>query len=467
MTGDDKNKNDCGSGGITYESPYYLYPSDYPKQLDENRTPHESAAFKAFQRCNDPPGVNKERSRAKSVEAENKHCTECNKDGHTRESCFKTSLIPGLTYEDYQFFLKHFSGTGNSEGTKPVANMAHKEDEEVVNKKTTHFEAPVDIPNGDSIPVKGKRDYILLGGTKVNGVLYVPDFKYNLLFFLFAQITTPDITSSVSSTVRYPDPSNFVSMIICTRCSDGVEHAKAVKAFEKNGLDIGILPEGKRDYRFYGPTRSNSSQMEKLKSTRLDYFKNDINQMEGVDYHDTFARLLSQYPISLISNTQVKRVLEDIATLDVNKAFLHGDLDEEVYKKIPQADPRNNHLEAANHVLGYLKATPGQGILLSRAGDPVLTESLIVTLTVFRSEAEVQGNGPPPLGKIIRFRWLLSRRDGRLCLCNVKEVESKEIIPMKIRSKMQIADLLTKGLLAHQHQFLLGKIGITNLHAPS
>ncbi|XP_022015119.1 uncharacterized mitochondrial protein AtMg00810-like [Helianthus annuus] len=37
------------------------------------------------------------------------------------------------------------------------------------------------------------------------------------------------------------------------------------------------------------------------------------------------------------------------------------------------ADPRCNHLEAADHVLRYLKATPGQGNLLSRAGDPVLT----------------------------------------------------------------------------------------------
>ncbi|GKD61661.1 hypothetical protein Tco_1299170 [Tanacetum coccineum] len=48
-----------------------------------------------------------------------------------------------------------------------------------------------------------------------------------------------------------------------------------------------------------------------------------------------------------------------------------------------------------------------------------------------------------------------------------ERVESKEIIPMKISSKMQIADLLTKGLPAYQHQFLLGKIGITDLHAPS
>nr|GEY41194.1 hypothetical protein [Tanacetum cinerariifolium] len=175
---------------------------------------------------NGPPGLNKERSRAKSVEEGNKHCTECNKDGHTREgrfkligypewwpgkkgeknkgkaACIKTETGPilGLTYEDYQLFLKHFSRRGNSEGTKPVANMAHKEDEEgewifdsgcteyftylfdiLVNKKATHFEAPVVILNGDSILVKGKGDHILSGGTKVNGVLYVPDFKCNLL----------------------------------------------------------------------------------------------------------------------------------------------------------------------------------------------------------------------------------------------------------------------------------------------
>ncbi|GKF10879.1 hypothetical protein Tco_0048805, partial [Tanacetum coccineum] len=76
-----------------------------------------------------------------------------------KAACVKTETgpIPGLTYEDYQLFLKHFFGTA------------------------THFEAIVVIPNGDSIPVKGKKDYTLPGGTKVNGVLYVPDFKCNLL----------------------------------------------------------------------------------------------------------------------------------------------------------------------------------------------------------------------------------------------------------------------------------------------
>nr|GEW77790.1 hypothetical protein [Tanacetum cinerariifolium] len=46
-----------------------------------------------------------------------------------------------------------------------------------------------------------------------------------------------------------------------------------------------------------------------------------------------------------------------------------------------------------------------------------------------------------------------------------ERVDSKEIVPMHISSKLQIADLLTKGLTAHQLQLLLGKISIINLHA--
>nr|GFA22892.1 hypothetical protein [Tanacetum cinerariifolium] len=182
MTGDDNNKNDGESDGITYDLPYYLPPSDYPKQLHENRTPHESTVFKAFQRRNGPPGLNNKRSRAEFMEERNKHYAKCNKDVHILEGCFKLIGYP------------------ECEGTKPVTNLAHKEDEEsgwifdlgsteyitylsdiIFNKKSTHFETPVVIPNGDSISVKGKGDYILPGGTKVNGVLYVPNFKCSLL----------------------------------------------------------------------------------------------------------------------------------------------------------------------------------------------------------------------------------------------------------------------------------------------
>ncbi|GJX24564.1 hypothetical protein Tco_0230860 [Tanacetum coccineum] len=144
-------------------------------------------------RIYDPPGSNKERSGTKVVKEGIEHCTECNKDGHKREGCFKlvgypewwpgkkgektkgnaacvetqTSPIPGEWIFD----------SGCTEYINYLSNI-------LVNKKATHFEAPVVIPNRDSIPVKGKGDYVLLGGTKVNGVLYVPEFKCKLLFGL-------------------------------------------------------------------------------------------------------------------------------------------------------------------------------------------------------------------------------------------------------------------------------------------
>lgn len=52
--------------------------------------------------------------------------------------------------------------------------------------------------------------------------------------------------------------------------------------------------------------------------------------------------------------------------------------------------------------------------------------------------------------------------------CNfVRErVESKEIHPVKIDTKTQVADILTKSLGTHQFRTLLGKLGIQDLHAP-
>lgn len=142
---------------------YHMVAEDERQRAisNDNRTPHESAAFKAFQKHNGPPGQNKERSGAKTVKEGNEHCTECNRDGHNRDRCFKvigypewwpgkkgekakakaacveteTSPIPGLTYENYQLLLKHFSGSVNGENRKPAAYMAHKENVEGITEK--------------------------------------------------------------------------------------------------------------------------------------------------------------------------------------------------------------------------------------------------------------------------------------------------------------------------------------------
>ncbi|KAL9992251.1 hypothetical protein Hdeb2414_s1198g00991261 [Helianthus debilis subsp. tardiflorus] len=87
--------------------------------------------------------ANRSKEKEKVGREVNEHCTFCDKDRHKREGCFKlvgypewwpgkkgekikakaacvegeTSPIPGLSHEDYQVFLKHFSGVGKSEGS--------------------------------------------------------------------------------------------------------------------------------------------------------------------------------------------------------------------------------------------------------------------------------------------------------------------------------------------------------------
>ncbi len=44
---------------------------------------------------------------------------------------------------------------------------------------------------------------------------------------------------------------------------------------------------------------------------------------------------------------------------------------------------------------------------------------------------------------------------------------SGELIPRYLQSHLQLADLFTKGLGKQQFQFLLGKLGVMNPHAPT
>ncbi|PKI48285.1 hypothetical protein CRG98_031315 [Punica granatum] len=59
-----------------------------------------------------------------------------------------------------------------------------------------------------------------------------------------------------------------------------------------------------------------------------------FTQVEGVDFHETFAPLAKLVTVHYLLTIAIAKQWE-MHQLDVNNVFLHGDLDEEVYRSLP------------------------------------------------------------------------------------------------------------------------------------
>ncbi|XP_042752101.1 secreted RxLR effector protein 161-like [Lactuca sativa] len=194
------------------------------------------------------------------------------------------------------------------------------------------------------------------------------------------------------------------------------------------------------------------------------------------------------------------------------------------------SDPRQTHLNAVHQILRYLKATPGQGIFFPNGGGmnlatycdadwlgcPATRRSRTVYLillggapiswktkkhsVVSHSSAEAEYRamassvsetlwlrwllkhlGPPPIGPTPLFcdnqvamhianNHVFHEQTKHVemdCHFVRERVESKEVRPTHVHTTHQVADLFTKALGSQRLHFLLSKLGIRNLHAPT
>ncbi|KAK3032613.1 hypothetical protein RJ639_036573 [Escallonia herrerae] len=112
--------------------------------------------------------------------------------------------------------------------------------------------------------------------------------------------------------------------------------AKEISALEANNTwTLMPLPSGKRaiDSKWVYKVKFHPDGTVERYKARL--VAKGYTQIEGLDFHETFAQVAKLVTVRcLLAIASIKKW--ELHQLDVNNAFLHGDLEEEVYMKIPQ-----------------------------------------------------------------------------------------------------------------------------------
>lgn len=116
---------------------------------------------------------------------------------------------------------------------------------------------------------------------------------------------------------------------------------KEIEALEANWTwDLEHLPPGKRVIDSKWVYKVKYKPTGEVKSYKARVVAKGFTQIEGINFHETFAPIAKLVIVHSLLAVAAKRNCI-IHQLDVNNAFLHGDLNEDVYMKIPQGFTKN------------------------------------------------------------------------------------------------------------------------------
>ena len=183
------------------------------------------------------------------------------------------------------------------------------------------------------------RDYVTYTAQQISPSACSPNpilstgTSYPIAHYVNCDKFSPQHRSFLAAMTAEKEPASYVQAIKDIRWKEAM--MKEIEALEANGTwTVEDLPQGKRALgsKWVYKIKYNSDGSVERYKARLVILGN--NQIEGIDYNETFAPVAKMVTVRTFLSVAAAKGWE-LHQMDVHNAFLHGDLEEEVYMKMP------------------------------------------------------------------------------------------------------------------------------------
>ncbi|KAI5312737.1 hypothetical protein L3X38_041911 [Prunus dulcis] len=112
-------------------------------------------------------------------------------------------------------------------------------------------------------------------------------------------------------------------------------HEEMLSLHENHTYDLVNLPKGRRALKNKWVYRLKTEENNSKPRFKARLVVKSFSQKKGIDFEDIFSPVVKMSSIYVVFNLAASLNLE-IEQLDVKTAFLHGDLEEEIYVEQPE-----------------------------------------------------------------------------------------------------------------------------------